>query len=712
MVLLEGYCSIVQSSGMGKSRLLDEFARGHFVIPINLRPAMSDGFPPADGEVRDFLLSVTDALEVSADSAYSRACNLFLALFNKTEETIASFNGRTKAERIKEFRTFMSDGQSMRVAGGNRQRFYSDVVTRARDAQATGSDPSSDGLTKALDRLRSTLSAGSDQMTCTIRAKDANIFVDIFIAFDEAHSLTTPFHEEDMRSNFTELRRALRELLNSPLWSFFLSTTSEITHPSLPCGFDPSSRIIRSTLITPSPYIHLGFDQLMRSRKLSERSTLDYITSVECIVHMGRPLWGTHYDHGNEEVRNGILEFAIHKLLGKLENGKALSNAQMYAVLSQRLALDIDTPQYLLTPASPSTLMQTMHEQIANHMRICLAVGSGVESLRGIASSEPILSEAACRIMNNEGLDFKLPIALSNVLSGFCINQSTCGELLVATFFIWARDQVVLTKLGPSSTLLSHHFTVCDLFKSLFCGPSLEAILQSKPSLYPKNNTLYPFEQVFGNARMHFNHFVKPYELMTITCQFLIRFLARGAAALGANCEPSFGAVYPYLYEALNLDVKKLGFIIVQVKNHSNVSRNDIPEVFQKMDSFGCGLLSKSKDKSKKQSPFTIPIIRILFLLSGTLDNVEPWVYSPPSDGATTLDEPLFTSYDFVCSGVSPAMLRPITTHPESWKALVNKRSDWVDFIESSEEKEILCSELPGSGSDAAHFSGWSGDNM
>jgi hypothetical protein len=119
---------------MGKSRLLDEFARGHFVIPINLRPAMSDGtsclllpvmthqarllgFPPADGEVRDFLLSVTDALEVSADSAYSRACNLFLALFNKTEETIASFNGRTKAERIKEFRTFMSDGQSMRVAG-------------------------------------------------------------------------------------------------------------------------------------------------------------------------------------------------------------------------------------------------------------------------------------------------------------------------------------------------------------------------------------------------------------------------------------------------------------------------------------------------------------------------------------------------------------------------------------------------------------------
>ena len=32
------YCSIVQSSGMGKSRLLDEFSKEHFLIPINLRP--------------------------------------------------------------------------------------------------------------------------------------------------------------------------------------------------------------------------------------------------------------------------------------------------------------------------------------------------------------------------------------------------------------------------------------------------------------------------------------------------------------------------------------------------------------------------------------------------------------------------------------------------------------------------------------------------
>jgi hypothetical protein len=380
----------------------------------------------------------------------------------------------------------------------------------------------------------------------------------------------------------------------------------------------------------------------------------------------------------------------------------------MYAVLSQRLALDIDTPQYLLTSASPFTLMETMHEQIANHMRVCLAVGSGVESLRGVASSEPILSEAASRIMNDEGLDFELSVALTNILSGFCINQGARGELLVAAFFTWARDQVVLPMLGPSSLALSHHFTVCDLFKSLFCGPSLQSILQSKPSLHPQDGTSYPFEQVFGNARMHFNHFIKPYEQRTISSQYLIRFLARGAAALGANCQPGFDAVYPFLYEALHLDTEKLGFIIVQVKNDPNVYRKTISEIFRKMDPFECGLVAQ--DKSKTQRPFTVPIIRILFLLSGTKDTVEPMEYSSPSEGAATLDDrqqPLFTSYDYVCSGVSPAILGPVRKHPDSWKALINRRSDWHNFVESSGEAEILCSELPIGGSDNAHFSRW-----
>ncbi len=50
-------------------------------------------------------------------------------------------------------------------------------------------------------------------------------------------------------------------------------------------------------------------------------------------------------------------------------------------------------------------------------------------------------------------------------------------------------------------------------------------------------------------------------------------------------------------------------------------------------------------------------------------------------------------------------MLQPVVQFPEAWLALVNKRSDWHDFIDNSEESEILCSELPIGGSNDAHFS-------
>ena len=37
------YLAIVQSSGMGKSRTVDEMSKRHFVIPMNLREADSTG---------------------------------------------------------------------------------------------------------------------------------------------------------------------------------------------------------------------------------------------------------------------------------------------------------------------------------------------------------------------------------------------------------------------------------------------------------------------------------------------------------------------------------------------------------------------------------------------------------------------------------------------------------------------------------------------
>ena len=70
----------------------------------------------------------------------------------------------------------------------------------------------------------------------------------------------------------------------------------------------------------------------------------------------------------------------------------------MYAILSQRLVLDANMPQYLFCLTNPLQALETMQGQIANHMHICVAIKDGIETLRGIASLEPILeSSAKCK---------------------------------------------------------------------------------------------------------------------------------------------------------------------------------------------------------------------------------------------------------------------------------------------------------------------------
>ncbi|KAI9445890.1 hypothetical protein H4582DRAFT_1901738 [Lactarius indigo] len=649
------YCSIVQSSGMGKSRLLDEFSKGHFLIPMNLRASTDQGYPPADSEVRNFLTR-----RDGVNSPVSLIQHFLLALFNRTKETLERMDS-TKSGRIREFREFMSKDQTMHSPGGGRSEFYDGVIAQARLALKHSSDElDSAELAQALDKLREVLNSGDEEPSthCVYFGNDPNNHksctgpksdcVDVFITFDEAHTLADSFDDKHTReSRFVVLRRILNSLSSDPLFSFFLSTTGKITQFGQPRGQDASNRINDGSLATPHPYIHLGFDQLMQSRKILVRwTTLDHVVSLECVAHMGRPLWGTRYDHGNEDV--------LPKLLCGHSRDGNLTNAQIYA------HFDINAlHNTCLIHQSPLDATRTMHEQIANHMRVCVAVGRGIESLHGIASSEPILSEAASFIMSA---------------------KDNRGELLVAAFFTWARDHVIST-ITPRITRekVCHHFTVKQLFKGLLSESAFLSIFGRLPSQLP-------FGEVFENANMHFNHVVKPQAKRLLARRFLLYFMARGAAALGTNCQPGIDAVYPYLYNSLDLDVKNVGFIIVQVKNNSSASRSKDAEIFQNMDPFKCGLLD---DSDKVNGRFPIPIIRILFSLS---------INKSEEPSFTQMIQPLFTSYDYVCLGVDPNILRAVD--PDPWDSFYNVPVP-----------NVLRSQIPACGNHEAHFISWLSEN-
>lgn len=115
----------------------------------------------------------------------------------------------------------------------------------------------------------------------------------IFIAFDDAQSLVRPIEPkgDPNRTYYIELRCALQALRNTSSFVFFLSTTSKLSPPTKPVEVDSSTRVVSMDLRTPLPFSDLGFDHLMQDRKiLSKFTTIECVTSNECVVYMGRPL--------------------------------------------------------------------------------------------------------------------------------------------------------------------------------------------------------------------------------------------------------------------------------------------------------------------------------------------------------------------------------------------------------------------------------------
>jgi hypothetical protein len=297
--------------------------------------------------------------------------------------------------------------------------------------------------------------------------------------------------------------------------------------------------------------------------------------------------------------------------------------------------------------------------------------------------------------------------ALTRVLSGFCINQGDRGELLVSALFTCARDLVVQSKSPLHRDQLCHSFTVKDLFSRLFSDSAFDSVSAAMPSLC-HSKAAQPFGEVFDKAYMHFNHFIKPQEQKLLSRGYLLLYLARGAAALGANCQPGFDAVYPFIYGSTELVRNRVGFIIVQVKNDSNPHRPML-DVFPNMDPFACGLL---RDSDLEDGRFPIPIIRLLFLLARGTPEVRRKEYTLPSLGVGTTSSslatnglPSFTSYDFVCQGISPEIFRPVNHLPDVWEALINK-SQWASLYSMS-VPEVVRAQLPGCGSDEGHWTPW-----
>jgi hypothetical protein len=419
------------------------------------------------------------------------------------------------------------------------------------------------------------------------------------------------------------------------------------------------------------------------------------------------------YDSSQQQNYRSIFKLAISKLLYAPDNLQLKFTAhQQCAVLSQRLALEINSATYIISGSTRNyDMLHKLQTQIASHMRVYVAFPRDLTTVRGIAASEPVLSEAASVIMRTYN-HFELSQALLDVLNSFAIDHGDRGELVVAALFMRARDLYVVQKrpsLFPNDrSRFCPVFSVKDLLSYLFEGESLETMLKSLPSVcrrdFPSRSRV--FRDVFKNTYMHFSHLIKTFKTRVITRQYLLGIMARGAAALGANNQQGYDMVYPFLYGTGDLVIENVGSIIVQVKNHAD---NMTPSsgLFKAMDPFVCKLLSADHDSSD----FTVPIIRIVFYLGGENTGLKHMEHEPHSDGAQTLDaagRSMFTSYDFWCSGIDPGVLRPVEEKKLlNWKQLLGKTYKWGGLFSASSAPDVRCSQYPGGGTDKYHYEAW-----
>ncbi|KZT12589.1 uncharacterized protein LAESUDRAFT_689269 [Laetiporus sulphureus 93-53] len=714
------YAAIVQSSGMGKSRAIDELARSHLTIHMNLNYAKATGYPPPDSLVRSHLVFDT------RDRAFvnNKILAFLEALFKVTEDRL-----KDKKERLhvlaSDFRMRMNDGMTFQKHGAYRHDFFSEehYATTANESQTIREPPTPPGPKDpsravfrpgdACLRLMNVLKQADERKKKEERCGAPYLI----LAFDEAHAMTTQVTSPtgEAWSAFYELRAALRSLMSYGVFSLFLSTTGRISQFLSPRDQEFSMRLVTRQLTLISPFTDLGFDFLAERIKGEDGFTLAHVTTDEFMCHLGRPLFGSRYDAADEDssIREDIVQFAMAKLLATSDFERDLNDDQKLACLSQRLALEFNSTNYLEQGKEKL--------QVEGHMRVCLKLDETFESMVSVSGSEPILAEAAYAVMQHDSFD--VPNALKKVLEGFAVNKGDRGELLAMLLMTLARDAAVgkANAAGkPESGV--RYVSVVSFFEELFGGFGKNANLErAGHDRGPWDwNTTSPndFQKDFQNSYVYFNHFIKVHDYGVLDADYLLAIFSRGGAVLCANNQRAIDGVAMMVHgrpsehvENIRATRETLGFIMWQVKNDASYTDQRDDDLFRVMDPFKLNIWKAGLDKDRvstvkaSEQMQKWPVIRIVFALASAKPALSIRRTEITQGGAR------FRAYDIWCAGLSPAQLKPITdVQSDVWDALLQASYGWKDRLYkglSTTLESLRRSQDAGAAADNRNFRNW-----
>ncbi|KAF5371940.1 hypothetical protein D9615_008098 [Tricholomella constricta] len=529
--------SIIQSSGMGKSRVVDAVATLKVAFPFNLREILPGGqaaYPPSDHNVRDFFhpryMETEQALEI-------RYIYFFIALFSIGARRIQDLPNNNSESVAMRWRQYLSEGSTMSEVGPAREKFYSDVIQEANKAiKYQYRDEACDlptALRQSCDGLMKVFKTAIEKFESQSKGKDMNgrdnsrtIF---FMYFDDAHDLIIPLEtatQERARSPFYVLGRVLSRLNAFKQFTVFLSTNSRLgafTPPS--ASLYPDLRGREPTMRCP-PYTELPFDTFARNafENLKEQKggsvKIYEVCALDFVVKFGRSLWAAQWNHSPAGLRDSIIPFAIRKL-GELD-----SSYTKLAALAIRINLDFDTERQIAREID--------EKLVESHLRVVFAVPAHGRFMRTGSPSEPLLVEAARQHLDfkqSNEIQFTAPTLLSDAFSKGYLARGDRGETLLRTLFILARDAVVCKMQNPP---INAPIRVLDWLRALFHPKWHDLILKARPVGDLKGLTL---AEAFDDAWVNFTHFVRAGDSAVVGLKYLSACIVRGMVF---QCMPTF----------------------------------------------------------------------------------------------------------------------------------------------------------------------------
>ncbi|CCM07240.1 uncharacterized protein FIBRA_09586 [Fibroporia radiculosa] len=581
------YLPLVQSSGTGKSRTVDELAKSIFTIPFNVRDAAANigyAYPPSDTSIVAFLIHTHFATWEDARNNY---CVFFETLFSKI---LSWLNNKWPDEMFDTAQdlAFAWRRELARNTQGQctREELYADVVRVAtmqignvRDLDAEMTTQLEKRASKAGEELVSWIKihvVGNQSQSPTM-----------ILYFDEAHTLTNATisaAEGGMsKSRFDALTSALNCFLGVRLFAIVLSTNSRMHGFSPAQEKHPSDRVRRVARdYLQAPYTELPFDCLQDDKPFikDRQFTLSEACDLSVVCRFGRPLWLALYKQGNLDVRNSLISFALSKLTGfdnyYVEAGNPTQKTLIQlSVLSSRLLLDMEPRREYARHLETG--------MVEGHMRIAYSVPKHRQYMRSGYPSEPILAEAAAQVMEMwqgtgkeeevEGEEkrkesWRVSDILSQHVRDGLISKGERGELVARLILIQAFDaaskKARANKGNDDDERIDRPVRLLDFLEALFGKTHMEAIKSSRPDNQPQGTTL---AEAFEDAYVRFTHFARNEDETVTNTYGVWAAIMRGMAMQCSSNNPIIDIIIPIILRNEKLTENIMTAMLIQVRN-------------------------------------------------------------------------------------------------------------------------------------------------